>query len=115
MRCLALGVLSRLASALQAVLLALLLTRVTRHQAVAAQLRLQGLVEVHQGAGDAVRDGAGPAGSPTAGDLRLHAELARLAQHRQRPHGDLLQYEPGQSVLQGAAVNYDLGGTRVET
>src|SRR6266576_2226464 len=67
---LALGVLRRLAGALEAVLLALLHARVAREQPGLAQLEAMALgIELEQGPGDAVADGAGLAAHSAALDL----------------------------------------------
>src|SRR3990172_9578651 len=67
-----LGVLSCLASALEAVLLAFLHPRVAGKEAIAAQLGLERLIEGDEGAGDAVRESSRPAGEAAAFPLRLH-------------------------------------------
>src|SRR5438105_377726 len=69
---LALGVLWRLAGALEAVLLPLLDTGVAGEKAALAHDRAQGLIHAHEGAGDAVADGAGLTGMAPADDLDDH-------------------------------------------
>src|SRR5436190_10351955 len=111
--CLTLGVLRRLSSSLQAVLLALLHPWITGEEAGLAQRQAVALgVELEQGAGDAVPDRAGLAGDAAALDLDHHVEAALRSGHPERQADVGLVDRVPEMLLEGAAIDHDLALTR---
>src|SRR6185503_11036844 len=106
---LALGVLRRLAGALEAVLLALLHPRVAGEQARLAQLQAMGLrIELEQRPGDAVADCAGLAADPAALDLD-HGVVAAVGVGDAERQLDVRLVDRGAEVLdQRPTVDHDL-------
>ena len=71
-------------SHLQDIILALAFTRIAREEALRFQLRTQVGVELKQGAGNAVADGAGLAVGAAAGDVDADVQFVRRAGDGQR-------------------------------
>src|SRR5581483_11108750 len=109
----ALGVLRRLAGALQADLLAFLHAGVARQELLAAERRLQAFVGAGERTRDAVRERAGPAADTPAGDARLHVPALCAADGLQRGEHRRLMRAAREHVEVALAVHQDLAAPRV--
>src|SRR6266508_3423500 len=107
---LALGVLGRLAGLLQPVLLALHLAGVAGQEAPLLQLRPQLLVEVDQGAGDAVAQRAGLPGDPAAVEVGHDVvALERVGDPQRLGHQPAVG-RVGELVLERAVIQLERAG-----
>src|SRR3972149_5487400 len=106
----ALGILGRLAGALQAGLLALLHPRVAGEEARLAQGRAKALIEGEERPREAGGDSVGPGGDAPAGDLHLDVEAAASIGRLQRPAHLHLVDRPREQVLERLAVDGDEAG-----
>src|SRR4029453_7342054 len=103
----ALGVLGRLAGLLEPVLLALDLAGVAGEEATLLQLGPQLLVEVDQGPGDGVAQGAGLAGDPAAVAVGEHVVALEGVGDPRRLGDEPAVGRVGEVVLEGAAVELE--------
>src|SRR5829696_3015823 len=103
----ALAVLGSLAGLLEAVLLALDLAGVAGEEATLLQLRPQLDVEVDQGPGDGVAQGAGLAGDPAAVEVGEHVVALEGVGDPQRLGDEPAVGRVGEVVLEGAAIELE--------
>src|SRR5215218_2143709 len=103
----ALAVLGSLAGLLEAVLLALDLAGVAGEEATLLQLRPQLDVEVDQGPGDGVAQGAGLAGDPAAVEVGEHVVALEGVGDPQRLGDEPAVGRVGEVVLEGASVELE--------